>query len=71
MTEIIKVPKYPKFIWAPENKSGETYIVCTNPLSLIWVRKTSPEQLFVVEGANETLLLLEAKQWYLDQKESA
>jgi hypothetical protein len=42
----------------------ELYIVCTSPLALIWVRQTTPAQLFIVEGEPDEQMLRDCTEWY-------
>lgn len=60
----ITVPNYPKFLFAPDHKRMELYILCTNPLTLFWVRQTIPAQIYIVEGKPDEELLRECADWY-------
>jgi hypothetical protein len=60
----IAVPKYPKFLPSPDQNTMELYITCTSPLALIWVRQTTPAQLFIIEGPQEESILRECADWY-------
>jgi hypothetical protein len=60
----ITVPDYPKFLPAPDHKTMELYIICTNPLALFWVRQTTPAQIYILEGPQEEKLLRECGDWY-------
>jgi hypothetical protein len=60
----IDVPKYPKFLPAPDNATMQLYIICTSPLALFWVRQTIPAQICIVEGPQDEKLLCECGDWY-------
>ena len=60
----ITVPKYPRFLFAPDGADKELYIICTKPLALVWVRQTIPAQLFIVEGPQNEKLLYDAAEFY-------
>jgi len=60
----ISVPKYPRFLFAPDESSMQLYICCTAPLALIWVRQTVPAQLYIVDGPQDESLLRAAADWY-------
>jgi hypothetical protein len=62
--EKITVPKYPRFLFAPDESQMQLYICCTAPLALIWVRQTIPAQLYIVEGPQDEKLLRDAADWY-------
>jgi hypothetical protein len=60
----INVPEVPKFLPAPDEKTNELYIICTNPLALFWVRQTIPGQIYILEGPQDEKLLRECGDWY-------
>ena len=60
----IQTPKLERFLFAPDAKTMELYIVCTQPLALIWVRQTIPAQLYIIEGPQKEQLLRDAAEWY-------
>lgn len=60
----MKTPPIPQFLFSPDEKSGELYITCTDPLALIWVRQTVPDQLYIIEGPQDENLLRAAADWY-------
>jgi hypothetical protein len=60
----ITVPKYPKFMPAPDQDGMELYIICTRPLALFWVRQTVPAQIYIVEGPQDRKLLRECGDFY-------
>ena len=60
----ITIPNYPKFMFSADRNTMQLYIVCTNPLTLIWVRQTIPAQLYIVEGNQDENLLHECAEWY-------
>jgi hypothetical protein len=60
----ITVPGYPRFMFTADQERKELYIVCTRPLALIWVRQTTPGQLYIVEGEPDADILKEAADWY-------
>ena len=60
----IDVPTYSKFIFAPDQKTNNLYIICTQPLALFWVRKTIPAQIYFIEGKQDRKLLQECGEWY-------
>jgi len=60
----ITIPKTPHFIFAPDPVDKELYIVCTNPLALIWVRQTIPAQLYIIEGPMNEKILRDAAVFY-------
>lgn len=60
----ITVPKYPRFLFAPDQQTLDLYIVCTSPMALIWVRQTTPAQLYIVEGPQDEQMLRDAGEWW-------
>lgn len=43
-------PETPRFLFAPDEKSQQLYIIHTRfPLSVIWVKQTIPAQLLIIE----------------------
>lgn len=68
--EKITVPKYPKFMFAPDPRSMELYIICNNPLALIWVRQTIPAQLYIVEGKQDPIMIRQAGEWYRENSQT-
>lgn len=59
----IKTPERPRFLFAPDAKRKELYIVHTQyPLSLIWVQQTIPARLFIVETEIEIDEALDSKE---------
>lgn len=60
----ISVPDYPKFLFAPDHKAMELYIVCSCLLTLFWVRQTIPAQIYILEGKPDEKLLRECADWY-------
>jgi len=60
----IELPEAPKFIFAPDEKTMELYIVHTSPYALIWIRQSTPTQLFIIEGEQDATILREAGEFY-------
>lgn len=60
----ISLPAYPRFLFAPDKSDQELYIVCTQPLALIWVLQTVPAQLHVLEGPQDEQMLRAAHAFY-------
>lgn len=54
----------PRFLLAPDPATRQLYIISTRPLTLIWVRQTTPAQLWIVEGPQDEQLLLDAGAWW-------
>lgn len=53
-------------MFAPDGANHQLYIVCSQPLALIWVRQTIPAQLFILEGPQDETLLRAAATFYRD-----
>jgi hypothetical protein len=60
----ITLPKIPKFLPSPDQKTGEMFITCSKPLALFWVRQTIPAQIYIIEGPQDEKLLRQAAEWW-------
>lgn len=60
----ITFPFIPQFIFAPDEKTMELYIISTAPLALFWIRQTIPAQIYIVLGFQDDQLLKDCAEWY-------
>lgn len=60
----IKLPEIPQFLPTPDKHTKEMYITCTKPLALLWIRQTTPAQIYIVEGPQDETLLRQAADWW-------
>lgn len=60
----ISPPPVPRFLPAPDHENEEMYILCTSPYALIWVRQTTPAQLWIVKGEQSKEVIRAAADWW-------
>lgn len=60
----LNTPDTPRFLMAADAETEELYIVCAAPLALLWVRQTTPAQLYIIKGEQDEDMLRDAAEWY-------
>lgn len=63
----ITTPQYERFMFTPDEAARELYITCTAPLALLWIRQTTPAQIYILEGPQDEQMLRDAADWYRDR----